>query len=141
MTGPRRKVLGNGRGQIGAILNLAQRNFDQIHKPGRNHDYDTWCNPIAEGSTRIRLKQQINWKVEDIEAGYDVLLAELATDNPEYVRLNAIVEETIGRRVNISQRMVQALGAAPTAQEDRRRPLPELEWTSSSSRRAWNRQR
>ena len=38
-----------------------------------------------------RLKQQIDWKLEDIEAGYDILLAKLATDNPDYVRLSARV--------------------------------------------------
>ena len=36
---------------------------------------------------------------------------------PDYIRLNAIVEETIDRQANISQRMVQALGAAPAAQQ------------------------
>ena len=29
-----------------------------------------------------RLKQQIDWKVEDIEAGYDILLTDLTTDDP-----------------------------------------------------------
>ena len=40
--------------------------------------------------------------MEDIEAGYYILLAELATDDPKFVRLNGIVEETIDRHVNIS---------------------------------------
>ena len=61
--------------------------------------------------------QQTDWKGEDFEAGYDILLAELATDDPDYVRLKAIVEETIDRHANISQRLVQALGAALTAQQ------------------------
>ena len=64
-----------------------------------------------------RLKQQIDWMVEDIEAGYDILLADLATDDPEYIRLNTIVETTIDRHANISQRMVQALKAASVAQQ------------------------
>ena len=35
----------------------------------------------------------------------------------EYIRLNAIVVETVGRDVNISKRMVEALKAAPATQE------------------------
>ena len=64
-----------------------------------------------------RLKQQIDWKVEDIEAGYDILLADLATDDAEYVRLNAIVVETVGRHATISKKMVEAIGAAPATQD------------------------
>ena len=64
-----------------------------------------------------RLKQQIDWKVEDIEAGYNILLAELPTDNKEYVRLNTIVVETMGRHADICKTMVEALGAAPATQD------------------------
>ena len=64
-----------------------------------------------------RLKQQINWKVEDIEAGYNILLANLPTDNIEYVRLNAIIAETVGRNTDISKKMVEALVAAPATQD------------------------
>ena len=35
----------------------------------------------------------------------------------QYVRLNAVVEETISRHTYISRRMVQALGAVPAAQQ------------------------
>ena len=63
--------------------------------------------PLQRAAQELeRLKQQIDWKLEDIEAGYDILLAKLATDNPDYVRLSARVEETIDRHANISRRMV-----------------------------------
>ena len=51
------------------------------------------------------LKQAIDWKVEDIEAGYYILLG----------RLNTAVETTINRHATISQGTVEALGSAPAA--------------------------
>ena len=62
------------------------------------------------------LKQQINWKVEDIEAGYNIILSRIETDDPKYTRLNAQVEGTIVRHADISKRIVEALGAVPAAQ-------------------------
>ena len=47
----------------------------------------------------------------------DSLHADLATDDAEYVRLNAIVVETVERHANVSKRMVEALGAAPATQD------------------------
>ena len=44
-----------------------------------------------------RLKQQINWKVEDIEAEYNILLADLDPDNDEYKRLNGLVTATVAK--------------------------------------------
>ena len=48
-------------------------------------------NPSQRAAQELeRLKQQIDWKVEDIEAGYNILLADLDTEDDEYIRLNAI---------------------------------------------------
>ena len=60
-----------------------------------------------------RLKQQIDWKVEDIEAGYNLLLATLDPLGDEYKRLDELVTTTVQRQAEISRRMVEALGAAP----------------------------
>ena len=74
--------------------------------------------PLQQAAQELeRLKQQINWKVKDIKAGYDILLSCLATDDPEDVRLNTVVEETIARHATISRKMVQALGAAEATQQ------------------------
>ena len=51
-------------------------------------------------------KQQIDWKVEDIKAGYDILLADLDPEDDNYKRLNKLVTTTVRRK------MVEALGAA-----------------------------
>ena len=64
-----------------------------------------------------RLRQQIDWKVEDIEAGFDILLARFETDDDEYTGLNALVEGTITRHAAISKRIVEDLGSAPAAQQ------------------------
>ena len=68
-----------------------------------------------------RLKQQIAWKVEDIEAGYDILLANLDTEDDDYIRLN----ETVGRHAGISKRLVEALRAAQATQEQAAAPARE----------------
>ena len=114
MRSPRYKIRGNGRRPTGTITYLAQGNDNQVHELGRNNDNSTGCDPVSQELER--LKQRINWKVENIEAGYDILLSHLETDNPEYVRLNTMVEQTIAQHATISQKMVQALGAAPAAQ-------------------------
>ena len=70
--------------------------------------------PLQRAAQELeRLKQQIDRKVEDIIAGYDILLVEKATNDPDYVRFNAIVVDTVNRHAAISRRMVDALGAAP----------------------------
>ena len=58
------------------------------------------------------LKQAIDWKVKDMESGYDILLAPLDTDDQNYIRLNAAVEQTIARHVT----MVELLGAPQAPQ-------------------------
>ena len=69
-----------------------------------------------------RLKQQIDWKVKDIEAGYNILHADLATDDDDYTRVNKIVVQTVGRHAEISRRMIKALGAAPATQDQAAAP-------------------
>ena len=54
------------------------------------------------------LKQQIDWKVEDIEAGYDILLADLDPEDDEYKRLNGLVSATVARHADISKSVVEA---------------------------------
>ena len=56
----RHKIRGNGRSQIGTVHNLTQMDSDQVHKLDINHDQDTWCNHVAEGSTRTRKTQIAN---------------------------------------------------------------------------------
>ena len=41
------------------------------------------------------LKQQIDWKVEDIEAGYDILLADLNPEDDKYKRFDKLVTTTV----------------------------------------------
>ena len=53
-----------------------------------------------------RLRQSIDWKVEDIKSGYDILLSRLETNNPDYARLNDAVEQAIARHTTMSQCMV-----------------------------------
>ena len=49
-------------------------------------------NPSQRAAQELEhLKQQIDWKVEDIEAGYDLLLADLEPKGDEYKRLNLFV--------------------------------------------------
>ena len=42
-----------------------------------------------------RLKQQIDWKVEDIDAGYNILLAALNPLGNDYKRLDDLITTTI----------------------------------------------
>ena len=71
-------------------------------------------NPSQRAAQELeRLKQQIDWKVEDIEAGYDLLLADLDPEGAEYKRLNDLVTATVARHADISKTVVEALGAAP----------------------------
>ena len=59
-------------------------------------------NPSQRAAQELeRLKQQINWKVEDIEAGYDLLLADLEPKADEYKRLNGLVTATVARHADI----------------------------------------
>ena len=60
-----------------------------------------------------RLKQQIDWKVEDMEAGYDILLADLDPAGDDYKRLYDLVMTTIQKHADISKKLVETLGAAP----------------------------
>ena len=53
-------------------------------------------NPSQRAAQELeRLKPQINWKVEDIEAGYNLLLADLEPEGDEYKRLNVLVTATV----------------------------------------------
>ena len=52
-----------------------------------------------------RLKQQIDWKVKDIEAGYDILLVDLDLVGDDYKRLNELVTTTIQKHADISKKM------------------------------------
>ena len=75
-------------------------------------------NPSQQVAQELeRLKQQINWKVEDIEAGYDLLLADLDPEGDEYKRLNGLITATVARHADISKLVVEALGAAPAPQD------------------------
>ena len=64
-----------------------------------------------------RLKQQIDWKVEDIEAGYDILLADLSPEGDDYKRLDKLITTTVGKHADISRKMVEALGAVPATHD------------------------
>ena len=64
-----------------------------------------------------RLKHKIDWKVKDIEAGHDILLADLDTADDDYIRLNAISVQTVGRHADISKEMVETLGATLAVQD------------------------
>ena len=75
-------------------------------------------NPSQRAAQELeRLKQQIDWKVEDIEARYDLLLADLDPDRVEYKRLNDLVTTTVARHAEISKTVIEALGAAPAPQD------------------------
>ena len=58
-------------------------------------------------------KQSTNWKVEDIEAGYDILLNRMETEDPNYLRPNNSVEEAVGIHAEISRRLEELLGTTP----------------------------
>ena len=49
-----------------------------------------------------RLKQQIDWKVEDIEAGYDILLADLNPEDDQYKQFDELVMTTVRKHSEIS---------------------------------------
>ena len=73
--------------------------------------------------------------MEDIEARYDILQADLATDNLEYIRLNAIVEETVHRHANIPKGWYKPLERHWQHSKAQQTPQPEQEETRSSSKR------
>ena len=89
-----------------------------LTKLSYDHGQDTPDEPITTGGARAGAsKATINWKVEDIEAGYNLLLADLDPEGQEYKRLNDLVTTTFQRHAEISKTMVEALGAAPTTQD------------------------
>ena len=60
--------------------------------------------PLQRAAQELEcLKQAINWKVEDVESGYDILLAQLVTDDQDYNLLNTAMEQAIARHTAISQ--------------------------------------
>ena len=116
--GPRCQIRGHGRHSVRAIPDLTQRTYDQFYELSGHNDQHPENKPISTGSTGVRsLKQAVDRKVEDIKAGYNILLACLDTADKEYTRLNAVVEQTIDRHATISRRTVEASGAAPAAQQ------------------------
>ena len=59
-------------------------------------------NPSQRASQELEcLKQQIDWKVEDIEAGYDILLADLDPEDDNYKRFDELVTTTAGKHADI----------------------------------------
>ena len=64
------------------------------------------------------LKQAIDHKLKEIEAGYYILLGRLDTEDDEYKIMNTAVETVIYSHATISRRTVEALGAAPAAQQE-----------------------
>ena len=82
--------------------------------------------PSQQGAQELeRLKQQFDWKVEDVEAGYDILLANLHTKDDNYTRLNAIVVQTVGRHA-VYQRKWSRLSEPPRPHKIHYRPLDTL---------------
>ena len=87
-------------------------------------------NPSQRAAQELeRLEQQIDWKVEDIEVGYDILLADLDPGGDDYKRLNDLVTTTIQKHTDISKKMVEALGAAPRQPTIRQQHQQEREST------------
>ena len=79
------------RGMLTKFINLATIMVETLQ-----------TNPSQWAAQELeRLKQQIDWKVEDIEAGYDLLLADLNPEGQEYKRLNGLVTATVQRLAEI----------------------------------------
>ena len=53
---------------------------------------------------------------------YDILLADLAPDNDDYKQLDELFTTTVGKHADISKKMVEALGAAPSTHDQAAAP-------------------
>ena len=59
------------------------------------------------------MKRSIDWKVKDIEAGYDILLSRLEADYPDNIQLSNTIKTAVNTHMEISRRIVELLGATP----------------------------